>query len=54
MDNAVKNTSRGEIIITSNSGESYVEICIADTGTGMSDEQREYYSGLFHKKNMST
>ncbi|WP_431429447.1 sensor histidine kinase [Chryseobacterium indologenes] len=50
MDNAVKNTSRGEIIITSNSGESYVEICIADTGTGMSDEQREYYSGLFHKK----
>ncbi|MGH1519553.1 sensor histidine kinase [Chryseobacterium sp. JK1] len=50
IDNAVKNTSNGEIIITSLSSESYLEISVADTGTGMSHEQRMYYSGLFKKK----
>lgn len=50
LDNAVKNTSEGKIIITSLSKESHIEIRIADTGVGMSDEQREYYSGLFKKK----
>lgn len=49
IDNAVKNTSDGEIIITSASAESHIEINIADTGTGMSDEQMTYYSGLFKK-----
>ncbi len=50
IDNAVKNTSDGEIIITSASVESYMEVNIADTGTGMSSEQMTYYSGLFSKK----
>lgn len=45
----MKNTSDGEIIITSASAESHIEINIADTGTGMSDEQMIYYSGLFKK-----
>lgn len=49
IDNAVKNTSDGEITITSASAESHIEINIADTGTGMSDEQMAYYSGLFKK-----
>lgn len=50
IDNAVKNTSDGEIIITSVSTQSHLEICISDTGNGMSDEQRLYYTGLFDKK----
>ncbi|SDJ58905.1 sensor histidine kinase [Chryseobacterium jejuense] len=50
IDNAVKNTSDGEIIITSASSEQYVEINIADTGSGMSAEQRTYYSELSRKK----
>ncbi len=50
IDNAVKYTSDGEITITSVSSDSQVEIGIADTGNGMSDEQRAYYSGLFQKE----
>ncbi|WP_167022767.1 sensor histidine kinase [Chryseobacterium sp. Tr-659] len=50
IDNAVKNTSNGEIIITTASTGSGIEICIADTGSGMSEEQIIYYSGLFNKK----
>lgn len=50
IDNAVKNTSNGEITITSAFTGSHVEIHIADAGTGMSDEQMMYYSGLFKKK----
>ena len=50
IDNAVKNTSNGEITITSAFTGSHVEIHIADTGTGMSDEQMMYYSRLFKKK----
>ncbi|PTT42577.1 hypothetical protein DBR28_02270, partial [Chryseobacterium sp. HMWF028] len=50
IDNAVKNTSDGEITITSAFTESHIEIIISDTGNGMSDEQRIYYSGLFKEK----
>ncbi|WP_045500911.1 sensor histidine kinase [Chryseobacterium sp. StRB126] len=50
IDNAVKNTSDGEIIITSTSSEQHIEISITDTGSGMSAEQRTYYSELFRKK----
>ncbi len=50
IDNTVKNTSDGEIIITSASTVSHLEINISDTGNGMSEEQRIYYSGLFKKK----
>ncbi|MDR4893411.1 MULTISPECIES: sensor histidine kinase [unclassified Chryseobacterium] len=50
IDNAVKNTSDGEITITSASAASHLEINISDTGNGMSEEQRIYYSGLFKKK----
>ncbi|UTX46680.1 HAMP domain-containing sensor histidine kinase [Chryseobacterium sp. MA9] len=50
IDNAVKNTSDGKITITSASTESHIEISITDTGSGMSDEQRIYYSELFKKK----
>lgn len=50
IDNAVKNTSDGEITIKSGSTESHIEISITDTGSGMSDEQRVYYSELFKTK----
>ncbi|WP_160136105.1 sensor histidine kinase [Chryseobacterium sp. c4a] len=50
IDNAVKNTSDGEIVITSASSEQGIEICIADTGSGMSAEQRTYYTELFKKQ----
>ncbi|WP_172625688.1 sensor histidine kinase [Chryseobacterium panacisoli] len=50
IDNAVKNTSNGEITITTTSEESHIEIKITDTGSGMSDEQMIYYSELFKKK----
>jgi len=42
LDNAVKNTSNGEIvIIVKQAGEHFLEIGIQDTGTGMSKEQLE-------------
>lgn len=50
IDNAVKNTSDGEITITSAFTGSHIEVSISDTGNGMSDEQRIYYSGLFKEK----
>ncbi|WP_164723288.1 sensor histidine kinase [Chryseobacterium aureum] len=50
IDNAVKNTLEGEITITSAFTQSHMEISISDTGNGMSDEQRNYYSGLFKEK----
>lgn len=50
IDNAVKNTSNGEIVISSYSSDQGIEICIADTGSGMSAEQRTYYTELFQKK----
>ncbi|UKB83305.1 hypothetical protein LF887_20180 [Chryseobacterium sp. MEBOG06] len=50
IDNAVKNTSDGEIIITSCRTASHLEVSITDTGNGMSDEQITYYSRLFKKK----
>jgi len=51
IDNAVKNTSNGKIIITTAIKNAQVEICIEDSGNGMSAEQMEYYSNLFKVAN---
>ncbi|SDQ79454.1 Signal transduction histidine kinase [Chryseobacterium soldanellicola] len=51
IDNAVKNTSDGKIIITTAIKNAQVEICIQDSGSGMSHEQMEYYSNLFKPAN---
>ncbi|WP_183148056.1 sensor histidine kinase [Chryseobacterium nematophagum] len=46
IDNAVKHTVKSEIIISTEIGDSYVEIKIADKGTGMLKEQMDYYADL--------
>ncbi|SEW49344.1 Signal transduction histidine kinase [Chryseobacterium wanjuense] len=46
IDNAVKHTSDGEITIRTKIIDSYVELDITDTGSGMSDEQIQYYTLL--------
>ncbi|BAP32272.1 uncharacterized protein CHSO_3235 [Chryseobacterium sp. StRB126] len=46
LDNSLKNTKSGMIIIESNIGQGYTEIKISDTGIGMSDEQIDYYMNL--------
>lgn len=51
IDNAVKNTSNGKIIITTFVKNAQVGICIEDSGSGMSVEQMEYYSNLFKPAN---
>ncbi|ANF49109.1 hypothetical protein A0O34_00415 [Chryseobacterium glaciei] len=47
IDNAVKNTVDGEIIITNDRTNGEIEIRISDTGKGMSTDQIEYYNQLF-------
>lgn len=49
IDNAVKNTSNGEILIKTKDENAHVEIGIFDTGKGMSPTQIEYYSKVFEK-----
>lgn len=46
IDNAVKYTYDGEIVITTGLKKNGIEIHIADTGIGMSQEQILYYSTL--------
>ena len=46
IDNAVKNTIDGEIIIKTTIKGNKVEIEISDTGTGMSKSQIQYYSEI--------
>ncbi|RNA61592.1 hypothetical protein D1631_06445 [Chryseobacterium nematophagum] len=46
IDNAVKHTVKSEIIISTEISHNYVEIKIADKGTGMSKEQMDYYTDL--------
>lgn len=47
IDNAVKNTIKGEILIKTEQKNGEVEIIILDTGKGMSSSQIEYYSQVF-------
>lgn len=48
IDNAVKNTQNGTILIkTEQKEEQQTEITISDTGKGMSQDQLEYYSFVF-------
>jgi len=47
IDNAVKNTTDGEIIISAVVKNAQLEIGISDTGKGMSQSQIEYYSHVF-------
>lgn len=46
LDNSLKNTKSGMIIIESNIVQGYTEIKISDTGIGMSEEQIDYYMNL--------
>lgn len=53
LDNAVKNTENGSIIISAYERENgKIEISFEDSGSGMSTEQIQYYSELF--KNMES
>jgi signal transduction histidine kinase len=47
IDNAVKNTTDGRIVITTDFKNAQLEIGISDTGKGMSQSQIEYYSHVF-------
>lgn len=47
IDNAVKNTIDGKIVITTSVKDDQLEIAISDTGNGMSPSQIEYYSHVF-------
>ena len=47
LDNAVKNTVKGEIHINSEIDKNTVSITISDTGRGMSQEQIDHYLNLF-------
>jgi AraC family transcriptional regulator, chitin signaling transcriptional activator len=49
IDNAVKNTFNGEILIKTKDESAHIEIGIFDTGKGMSETQIEYYSKVFEK-----
>ncbi|RMZ59228.1 hypothetical protein D1632_06145 [Chryseobacterium nematophagum] len=48
IDNAVKHTVNSEIIISTEIMDNCVEIKIADKGTGMSEEQMDYYADLLN------
>ncbi|WP_312392721.1 HAMP domain-containing sensor histidine kinase [Chryseobacterium sp.] len=48
LDNAVKNTSDGKIILDVRKEEEYSIISISDSGTGMSDELLNYYNNLIN------
>lgn len=48
LDNAVKNTERGEIILEATSEENCNIISISDNGTGMKPELMEYYNHLIN------
>ncbi|REC79841.1 hypothetical protein DRF60_04225 [Chryseobacterium elymi] len=47
IDNAVKNTKDGEILLKTEQKNKEIEIIIFDTGKGMSSKQIEYYSHVF-------
>lgn len=47
LDNAIKNTKKGEIIITTDLKNNSIAIIISDTGFGISEEQIHYYNELF-------
>lgn len=46
LDNAVKNTFGGEILMDAKTEENATIISISDSGTGMGDELSEYYNNL--------
>ncbi|WP_345205003.1 ligand-binding sensor domain-containing protein [Chryseobacterium ginsengisoli] len=46
LDNAVKNTSGGKIIMNAKTEKNLTTISISDTGTGMSYDLLEYYNNL--------
>ncbi len=48
LDNAVKNTFGGEIIMDAKTEEKVTAISISDSGTGMSDEMSAYYNNLIN------
>lgn len=47
LDNAVKNTQSGEVIVDANEYDELIIIRISDSGKGISQEQIEYYTELF-------
>lgn len=52
LDNAIKNTFDGSIIIEANLYKNKIFISVEDTGIGMSDEIKEYYANI--QKNFET
>lgn len=50
IDNAVKNTVEGTIIIKAQESDNTVVLKVADTGPGMSDEQMKYYAQMYADK----
>lgn len=51
LDNAIKNTKEGEIIITTDLRNDTVAIVISDSGLGISEKQISYYTELFENFN---
>ncbi|MGH1516672.1 ATP-binding protein [Chryseobacterium sp. JK1] len=54
LDNAVKNTFEGEIILNITESNEKTIIIITDTGTGMSEDQINNYMNLFRNPNLET
>ncbi|RMZ59790.1 sensor histidine kinase [Chryseobacterium nematophagum] len=49
IDNAVKHTIESNIVVSAELGDNGIEIEIKDGGSGMTKEQRDYYSDLLKK-----
>ncbi|MFZ4928160.1 sensor histidine kinase [Chryseobacterium sp. Mn2064] len=54
LDNAVKNTFEGEIILNITENNQKTIITISDTGAGMSEDQINNYMNLFRNPNLET
>lgn len=54
LDNAVKNTFDGEILLNAQEVNQKITITISDTGTGMPDEQISMYMNLFRNPKLQT
>lgn len=50
LDNAVKNTSKGEIVLSASTIGENITLSINDTGVGMNDEQISYYNSLLNNE----
>jgi len=51
VDNAVKNTQNGNVLIRAFREDDYLEIRVIDSGKGITSEQIEYYTTFFESMN---